>query len=115
MVGSDTSLTGGLVAAATRLIGNAAVARLRLRSPRLRHRVEGLPIVLIQRGEFVHENLRHEALTEDEVLAAVREHGEVADVSNVALAVLETDGSVSVVPMTAAVHRTRRRLRHRRQ
>lgn len=89
MVGGDTSLQGGLVAAATLLAVNSALARLRLRSTRLRHLVEGVPVVLIQ-------------------------HGALGEVEHVALAVLETDGSVSVVPMTASVHRTPRRLRHRR-
>ena len=114
MVGTDTSLQGGLVAAATLLAVNAAVAQLRLRSTRLRRLVEGVPVVLIQHGEWVTANLRREALTEDEVLAAIREHGAIGEVEHVALAVLETDGSVSVVPMGSSVHRTPRRLRHRR-
>lgn len=114
MVGSDTSLAGGLVAAASLFALNAALARLRLRSTRLLQLVEGVPVVLIQHGAWVGENLRREGLTEDEVLAAVREHGEVGEVEHVALAVLETDGSVSVVPMSTPVHRTRRRLRQRR-
>ena len=115
MVGPDTSLVGGLVSAASLLVVNAVVARLRLRSPRLRELVEGMPVVLVQHGAWIPENLRRERLTEDEVLAALREHGEVADVSHVELAVLETDGSVSVVPMSAPTHRSRRRLRQRRQ
>src|SRR4051812_31086789 len=100
MVGADTTLTGGLIAAATLLAVNAVVARLRLRSVRVRQLVEGVPVVLVQHGELVVANLRREGVTEDEVVAAVREHGEVGDVSQVELAVLETDGSVSVVPMS---------------
>jgi uncharacterized membrane protein YcaP (DUF421 family) len=115
MVGADTSLQGGLVAAATLLVVNAGVARLRLRSARVRQLVEGLPVILVQHGELVAANLRREGITEEEVVAAVREHGEIGDLSQVELAVLETDGSVSIVPMTANVHRSRRRLRHRRK
>ena len=115
MVGSDTTLVGGLVAAATLFAVNAVVARLRLRIPALRHLVQGSPVVLVQRGEWLDSALRTEGLSRDDVLAALREHGEVADVSHVELAVLETDGTVSVVPRTAAVHRSRRRMRQRRQ
>lgn len=79
MVGSDTSLQGGLVSAATLLAINAGVARLRLRSVRFRHLVEGVPIVLVQHGQLVSANLRREGLTEDEVVAAVREHGAICD------------------------------------
>lgn len=115
MVGSDTSLVGGLVSAATLFAANGLVARLRLRSRRLRQLVQGNPVVLVQRGMWVDHALRAEGLSRDDVLAALREHGEVADVSHVELAVLESDGTVSVVPRTAAVHRSRRRLRQRRQ
>lgn len=114
MVGADTSLAGGLVSALVLIAANRVVARLRWRSVRLRHLVEGEPVVLVQHGEYVTANLRREAVTEDEVLAAVREHGAVGDVSDVELAVLEADGSLSVVPTSADVHRTRRRLRQRR-
>lgn len=115
MVGSDTTLAGGLIAAATLFTVNAVVARLRLRVPGLRRLVQGDPVVLVQRGEWLDDALRAQGLTRDDVLAALREHGEVADVSQVELAVLEADGTVSVVPMTAAVHRSRRRMRQRRQ
>ncbi len=115
MVGADTSLQGGLVSAATLLAVNAAVARIRLRSVRVRQLVEGVPVVLVQHGELVSANLHREGITEDEVIAAVREHGEIGDLTEVELAVLETDGSVSVVPMSANVQRSRRRLRQRRR
>jgi uncharacterized membrane protein YcaP (DUF421 family) len=115
MVGADTSLQGGLVSAATLLAANSLVARLRLRSTRLRQLIEGVPVVLVQHGELVLANLHKEGITEEEVVAAVREHGEVGDISQVELAVLETDGSVSVVPVSANVQRSRRRLRQRRK
>jgi uncharacterized membrane protein YcaP (DUF421 family) len=115
MVGSDTSLAGGVVAAAALFAVNAVVARLRLRSPRFRRLVQGEPVVLVQRGEWLDDALRTQGLARDDVLAALREHGDVGDVTEVELAVLETDGSVSVVPRSAPVHRSRRRMRQRRQ
>jgi uncharacterized membrane protein YcaP (DUF421 family) len=115
MVGPDTTLAGGVVAAVMLFAANYGVAKLRLRSPRFRELVEGGPVVLVQHGEWVPGVLEREALTQDEVLAALREHGEVDDLSHVELAVLESDGSISIVPRSANVHRSRRRLRHRRQ
>jgi uncharacterized membrane protein YcaP (DUF421 family) len=111
MVGADTTLVGGLVSAACLFLANGVVARLRLRSPRLRELVEGSPIVLVQSGAWVPGVLARERLTEAEVLAALREHGEVEDISHVEMAVLEVDGSISVVPLSAHVQRSRRRVR----
>jgi uncharacterized membrane protein YcaP (DUF421 family) len=122
MVGSDVSLEGGLVSAGVIFFANAVVARLRIRAPWFEKLVEGGgPVVLVQNGRWNDADLAREGLQKEDVLRALREHGEVADVSQVALAVLETDGSVSTVPITADVvtsvqkvkTRHRRRLRHR--
>jgi len=122
MVGADVSLAGGLTSAAVIFVANAFVARLRIHAPWFRKLVEGDgPIVLAQNGEWNEDNLSREGLQKEDVLRAMREHGEVADVRHVAVAVLETDGSVSTVPTTADVvtsvrkveTRHRRRLRHR--
>ena len=60
MVGPDTSLIGGLLAAITLIGLNFIVARLRLRWPFLRGLVEGSPTVLIQHGETIPKHLRNE-------------------------------------------------------
>jgi uncharacterized membrane protein YcaP (DUF421 family) len=86
------------------------VAAARERLPWLRRAVEGTPTLLINDGRFVQEHLRREGLEEDEVLMAIREHG-VSDVQDVRMAVLETDGSISIVPVDASTMRTRRHVR----
>jgi uncharacterized membrane protein YcaP (DUF421 family) len=58
--------------------------------------------------------LRREGLDEDEVLMAIREHG-VADLKDVRMAVLEVDGSISIVPADAQAMRTRRHVRFMRK
>ncbi len=96
MVGSDVSVTGGLVAAAVLLGGNWALARMSLRTPWLKRAVEGGPTILIRNGRFIEKNLAREDVDKDEILMAMREHG-VDEIKDVELAVLETDGSISVV------------------
>jgi uncharacterized membrane protein YcaP (DUF421 family) len=110
MVGPDTSVTGGLIAAGVLVSVNYGVAAARERLPWLRRAVEGTPTLLINDGRFVQEHLRREGLEEDEVLMAIREHG-VSDVKDVRIAVLETDGSISIVPVDAGAIRTRRHVR----
>jgi uncharacterized membrane protein YcaP (DUF421 family) len=114
MVGPDTSLTGGVLAAVVLLVLNAGVARLRLRWPRLRRLVEGSPTLLVLHGELITEHMRREGLDRETLEAALREHG-VADVTGVEMAVLEIDGSISVVPadgQTKHVKRPLKYLRH---
>jgi uncharacterized membrane protein YcaP (DUF421 family) len=110
MVGADTSVTGGVLAAGVLLGLNIVVATARERMPWLRRAVEGTPTLLIHDGQFVAAHLRREGLSEDDVLMAIREHG-VSALSDVRQAVLETDGSISIVPVGAPTTRTRRHAR----
>jgi uncharacterized membrane protein YcaP (DUF421 family) len=112
MVGADTSLTAGLVAAFTLLAVNWAVSRAGLRWMKLGRPLLGSPTLLVNDGQFVDEHLRHEGISRDEVSMALREHG-VGQVEDVELAVLEVDGTISVVPRSTAGQRTRRRFRAR--
>ena len=110
MVGPDTSLIGGVLAAIVLLAVNALVARLRLRSPRLRHLVEGTPTLLVLHGEVIPEHMQREGIDEESLLTALREHG-VAEISEVEMAVLEIDGSISVVPIGGRTTRTKKPLK----
>lgn len=110
MVGDDTSLTGGLAAAATLLVINFFVGKLRYRYPFIARWIGGVPTVIIQDGAFLPRALAKEALSEEEVMMALREHG-FDTPEQVKLALLETDGSISVVPWAGRHTRHRRRVR----
>ncbi len=110
MVGPDTSLLGGILAAFVLLVLNWTLAALRLRSEFWGRLVEGTPTVLIQEGQFVIPHLRKEGVERSELEMAMREHG-VESVRDVRLAVLETDGSISIVPSESRVVRTRKHIR----
>jgi len=110
MVGPDTSLTGGVVAAGVLLALNAALAFLRLRWRPLRALLEGTPTLLVLHGRLLERNLRREGLDEELLMAALREHG-VTDLREVEMAVLEIDGSISVVPAGGPTHRIRHPMR----
>jgi len=110
MVGPDTSLVGGILAAVALLVANALVARLRLRWPRLRSLVEGTPTLLVLHGEIIPEHMRKEGIDEESLQAALREH-DVVEIKGVEMAVLEIDGSISVVPMDGRTTRTNKPLK----
>src|SRR2546427_5294387 len=74
MVGPDTSVTGGLIAATVLVVLNYGLAQARERLPLLRRALEGTPTLLINDGKFVKEHLRREGLDEELVMMAIREH-----------------------------------------
>ena len=96
MVGPDTSLAGGLVAAGVLLVWHAVIQRVRLKSRQVNRLLAGEGIMLIHRGQVLVAHCRRAGITEDDLLQALREHG-VASVHDVRLAVLEPDGSISVI------------------
>lgn len=117
MTGPDTSVSGGIVAAITLLLVNAFLTRLVGPRRHLRKLIEGTPRLLIHSGQVVMENLAKENLTVDELHQALREHG-VSSITEVGLAVLEVDGSISVLkkdelPSTVRPHHRIRFLRHK--
>ena len=96
MTGPDTSLAGGAVAAATLLLLNFTVAEYSGVNRRFRKLIQGSPSLLVHNGEVVIPHMAHEHVSMDELDRALREHG-VGSVSEVALGVLEVDGSISIL------------------
>ena len=96
MTGPDTSLVGGVVAACTLLLMNYFVADVAGINRRFRKFIQGSPTLLIHNGELLIPHLAREHVSVDEVERALREHG-IAHVQDVSLAVLEVDGSISVL------------------
>ncbi|HZO86875.1 MAG TPA: YetF domain-containing protein [Chthonomonadaceae bacterium] len=103
MVNANTSLQAGLVSATTLLLINRVLTLLCLRSRRLRHLILAGPVLLIQNGHFIEENLRRAGLTQADVQEALRER-EQADLKDIRFAVLEMDGTINIVPTKAAGH-----------
>src|SRR5580698_7875107 len=94
MTGPDTSLLGGAVAAATLLILNYLGAGVALGNRRMRKMIEGEPSLLIHDGKVIESHMAKERVSMDELHRSLREHG-LNSPDQVALAVLEVDGSIS--------------------
>jgi uncharacterized membrane protein YcaP (DUF421 family) len=94
MTGPDTSLIGGVVAALTLLLMNYFVAELSGTNRRFRKFVEGQPTLLIHKGTLLLPHMTKEHVSMDELERALREHG-INSYHDVALGVLEVDGSIS--------------------
>ncbi len=96
MVGPDNSLVGGVVAAATLLTLNYFVAEFSGANRRFRKFVQGSPTLLVHNGEVISAHMAREHVTVDELQRSLREHG-ISCIPEVALAVLEVDGSISIL------------------
>jgi uncharacterized membrane protein YcaP (DUF421 family) len=113
MTGPDTSLLGGIVAALTLLLMNYLIAELSGANRRFRKLVEGQPSLLVHDGQLILTHMSKEHVSMDELERAMRERG-ISSYHDVALGVLEVDGSISLLKYddlnpAAHNHLTRRR------
>jgi uncharacterized membrane protein YcaP (DUF421 family) len=65
--------------------------------------LEGKPTIVVKDGEFERRGMREERMNEKDVLATLRMHG-IRDMREVRLAIVEHDGSISVMPFDWAEH-----------
>jgi len=100
MNGGDNSLIGGLISAVTLVAVNYLVGLMTFRNKKLEAFIEGRPMLLIHNGKLFEDVLRKAQMTHHELNAALRQAG-CTCVENVHMAVLENNGSVSVVPLEA--------------
>ena len=97
MQDSGIPLSSGLVPILTVLGAELAFSALSLRSIFVRKLLCGKPVILIENGTILQENLRKTRVTLDELTGHLREK-DVLDISTVQYAILETNGNLSVFP-----------------
>jgi uncharacterized membrane protein YcaP (DUF421 family) len=112
ITGPDASIPGAVVIIATLFTLNTIVAFARQRSPIARKLLEPSSTVIARDGAWITAAIVREGLDDEDVMAALREHG-LESISDVRRAVLERDGSISVVPREGGRVVMRRRRRYR--
>jgi len=97
MNAGDNSLVGGLISATTLVGLNMLVGVMTYRSKKLEAIIEGRPQVLIHNGRLFEDVMAKAKLTHHELDAALRQ-ASCTCVEDVHAAILENNGSISVVP-----------------
>ena len=95
-------LYSGLVPILTVLGAELILSSLCLRSIRLRKILCGKPVILIENGRILQQNLRRTRVTLDELAGHLREK-DILDIRTVQYAILETNGNLSVFPYPSEV------------
>jgi len=111
VTGPDNSILGGFVLIVALVGTNFLVGRLD-RLPQFHRLLSPHPAVVVRNGQYIQQSMRREGVEEDEIEMAMREHG-INDLKDVQMAVLEPDGTISIVPKGSTIHSTKRKLRFR--
>jgi uncharacterized membrane protein YcaP (DUF421 family) len=92
----DYSLTGSVLVVGTIAVLQVFVSWISYRFPRARPVLEGQPIIVVQDGEVIERNIRRERLTVEEIAEEARLQ-QIAQLSEVRWAILETSGQISFI------------------
>lgn len=96
MVGSNSTLLGGIIAALALFVINFIFKRIMLKSKFIKDIVQDKPEILIHNGKIEFKTLSRLGITSDELQEAMREHG-IERFKDVKLAMFEIDGNISVI------------------
>lgn len=94
--GSDNSVTGGLLVGMTVILWNYAMEWSAARFRAIERLTQPSPVPLVQDGEIQWRNMRREMISEQELMAKIRERG-ILEVENVKLAQVEPNGRISII------------------
>ncbi len=112
MVGNNTTLSGGLVAATSLFVVNWVLRSLLFKSEKINKFFQGSASMLIYKGKVIQKHLDQAKISREELSAAVREHG-VHAIKDVDLAVLEIDGNISILSHNFTKKSIRKRIFHK--
>ncbi|MCA1967262.1 MAG: DUF421 domain-containing protein [Flavobacterium sp.] len=96
MVGANTSLYGGIIAAFSLFLINSVFKKVMLKSKFIKELVQDKPEVLIHNGKIEFKTLARLGITSEELEEAMREHG-IEYYKDVKLAMFEIDGNISII------------------
>jgi uncharacterized membrane protein YcaP (DUF421 family) len=92
----DYSVTGAVLAIATIATLQVSTSYLSFRWGKARRVLEGQPVVLVDRGEVVHKNMKRERMTESELAEEARQQ-QIPSIEQIDWAILESNGSISFI------------------
>ncbi len=97
MSGGDNSVTAGLILAVTLVAANWIVGKITTYSKTMESLIDGNPQILFHNGKVYDSTLSSAQITRQELMAAIHKAG-YAEMDQIRAAILENDGTISVIP-----------------
>lgn len=94
----DQSMTNSLLLLLTFFVIDIGLSFLKRKFPMLDRVIEGEPLVIVANGHPIATHLAKERVTDEDILAAARQSQGIGQFAEIAYAVLESDGEISVIP-----------------
>jgi uncharacterized membrane protein YcaP (DUF421 family) len=96
IIGDDNSVLGATAGAVTLILLSGAFNWVTKRSKDARDVLEGHPVLLVRKGKINEKVMEQQKVDKEDLLASIRKQG-IIRMSEVAYAILEIDGTISVI------------------
>lgn len=98
LLGEDFSLVNAVLVVVTLLLMDVGLSLLKQRSAAAERVMDGVPTLLVADGKPIEERLRRARVDVTDVLQAARIRHGLVGLEQIRWAVLEADGTISIVP-----------------
>ena len=98
IIGNDYSVTNGLLVILTLVGIDIGLSLLKQRFPQVERHLEGLPLVLVDRGRPLKDLMDMARVDEQDILSSARQNHGLERMEQIKYAVLETNGGISIIP-----------------
>ena len=100
MLGNDFSVTNGILVILTLVGIDIGLSLLKQHFPQVERHLEGLPLVLVERGRPLKDLMYKARVDEQDILSSAREKHGLERMEQIKYAVLEAHGEISIIPKT---------------
>ena len=100
MLGNDFSVTNGILVILTLVGIDIGLSLLKQHFPQVERHLEGLPLVLVDRGRPLKDLMHKARVDEQDILSSAREKHGIERMEQIKYAVLEAHGGISIIPKT---------------
>jgi uncharacterized membrane protein YcaP (DUF421 family) len=101
MVGDDNSLVTSMLLIMTLVGADLLLSLLKVKSTRVDKATEGTPLIIVDKGKPLSERMKCCRVEEEDVLQAARATQGLERMDQIKYAVLEIDGSISIIPFSS--------------
>lgn len=101
LIGTDNSLTNGLLVVVTLVAVDMLISALKLHMPRIDRLLEGVPVTILEDGKYATEVMRKERVDVHDIMQAARELQGLDRLEDIRKAVIEKTGRITIIPAEA--------------
>jgi uncharacterized membrane protein YcaP (DUF421 family) len=98
LLGEDHSITNSLILILTLLFTDIVLSLLKQRFNGFGKVVDGVPIILLDNGQLLHDRLQKVRVDESDILQSARELQGLQRLDQIKYAILEKDGKITIIP-----------------